>query len=78
LTTRRKIGCGASDSHKATAARVQTEEGWQEGHDRRPGLFLVLGFEEIHEDYGTPEFVKKYEGEGKKVELEGAGRRASC
>jgi hypothetical protein len=42
-----------------------------------PGEFLVLGFEEIHEDYRTPEFVQKYEGEGKKVELEGAGRRAS-
>jgi hypothetical protein len=37
-----------------------------------PGEFLVLGFEEIREDYRTPEFVKKYEGEGKKVELEGA------
>jgi hypothetical protein len=23
-----------------------------------PGEFLVLGFEEIHEDYRTPEFVK--------------------
>jgi len=34
----------------------------QKGHfDLRgmnPGEFLVLGFEEIHEDYRTPEFVK--------------------
>ena len=36
-----------------------------------PREFLVLGFEEIREDYCTPEFAKKYEGEGEKVELEG-------
>jgi hypothetical protein len=35
-----------------------------------PGEFLVLAFEEMQEDYRTPEFVKKYEGNGEKVELE--------
>ena len=32
VATRRRIGRETSDSHKATAARVQAEEGWQEGH----------------------------------------------
>jgi hypothetical protein len=41
-----------------------------------PGEFLVLAFEEIQEDYRTPEFVKKYEGKGEKVELEEGGKKS--
>ena len=40
-----------------------------------PGEFLVLAFEEMQEDYRTPEFVKKYEGKGEKMELEEGGKK---
>jgi hypothetical protein len=41
-----------------------------------PGEFLVLAFQEMREDYRTPEFVKKYEGNGEKVELEEGGKKS--
>ena len=41
-----------------------------------PGEFLVLAFEEIQEDHRTPEFLKKYEGKGEKVELEEGGKKS--
>lgn len=41
-----------------------------------PGEFLVLAFEEMQEDYHTPEFVKKYEGNGEKLELEEGGKKS--
>lgn len=36
----------------------------------------MLPFEEIQEDYRTPEFSKKYEGKGEKVELKQGGRKS--
>jgi hypothetical protein len=41
-----------------------------------PGRFLVLAFEEMRENYRLPEFAKKYEGKGQKVELEEGGRKS--
>jgi len=41
-----------------------------------PGEFLVLAFEEIQEDYRTPEFVKKYEGKGEKVDLQEGAKKS--
>ena len=41
-----------------------------------PGEFLVLAFEEMQEDYRTPEFVKKYDGKGEKVALEEGGKKS--
>jgi len=38
--------------------------------------FLVLALEEMQEDYGTPEFAKKYEGNGEKAELEDGGKKS--
>lgn len=41
-----------------------------------PGSFLVLAFEEMRENYRSPEFAKKYEGKGQKVELEEGGKKS--
>ena len=41
-----------------------------------PGGFLVLAFEEMRENYRLPEFAKRYEGKGQKVELEQGGRKS--
>jgi len=41
-----------------------------------PGRFLVLAFEEMRENYRLPEFAKKYEGKGQKVELEEGERKS--
>jgi Carboxypeptidase regulatory-like domain len=41
-----------------------------------PGGFLVLAFEEMRENYRSPEFAKRYEGKGQKVELEPGGRKS--
>jgi len=41
-----------------------------------PGEFLVLAFDEMQENYRTPEFAKKYEGKGEKVELEEGGKKS--
>jgi protocatechuate 3,4-dioxygenase beta subunit len=41
-----------------------------------PGGFLVLAFEEMHENSRLPEFAKKYEGKGETVELEEGGRKS--
>ncbi len=35
-----------------------------------PGKFIVLAFEELQGNYRAPEFAKKYEGKGEKVELD--------
>jgi protocatechuate 3,4-dioxygenase beta subunit len=35
-----------------------------------PGQFIVLAFEELQGNYRAPEFAKKYEGKGEKVELD--------
>jgi len=55
----------------------RTEEG---GHfllrGMNPGGFLVLAFEEMHQNFRSPEFAKKYEGKGEKVELEEGGRKS--
>ena len=40
-----------------------------------PGGFLALAFGEVHENYRSPEFAKRYEGKGQKVELEKGGRK---
>ena len=40
------------------------------------GGFLVFAFEEMHENFRSPEFAKKYEGKGEKVELEEGGRKS--
>jgi hypothetical protein len=34
-----------------------------------PGQFIVLAFEELRGNYRAPEFAKKYQGKGEKVEL---------
>lgn len=52
------------------------EKGHFELRGMNPGEFLVLAFEEIQEDYRTPEFVKQYEGNAEKVELEEGGRKS--
>jgi hypothetical protein len=41
-----------------------------------PGEFMVLAFEEMQSNYRTPEFAKKYEGKGEKVELEEGGKKS--
>lgn len=41
-----------------------------------PGGFLVLAFEDRHENLRSPEFAQKYEGKGEKVELEQGGRKS--
>jgi hypothetical protein len=41
-----------------------------------PGDFLVLAFEEMRENYRLPEFAKRYEGKGQKLELEQGGRKS--
>jgi hypothetical protein len=41
-----------------------------------PGGFLVLAFEEMRENYRLPEFAKRYEGKGQKVELQQGGRKS--
>jgi hypothetical protein len=41
-----------------------------------PGGFLVLAFEEMRENYRSPEFAKRYEGKGQRVELEQGGRKS--
>jgi hypothetical protein len=41
-----------------------------------PGGFLALAFGEVHENYRSPEFAKRYEGKGQKVELEPGGRKS--
>jgi hypothetical protein len=41
-----------------------------------PGEFMVLAFEELQGDYRAPEFAKKYEGKGKKVELDEGGKKS--
>lgn len=40
-----------------------------------PGEFIVLALEEMHRNYRTPEFAKKYGGKGEKVELEESGKK---
>jgi Carboxypeptidase regulatory-like domain len=35
-----------------------------------PGQFIVLAFEELQENYRAPEFAKKYQGKGEKVDLD--------
>lgn len=41
-----------------------------------PGEFMVLAFEELQGDYRTPEFAKKYEEKGKKVELDEGSKKS--
>lgn len=41
-----------------------------------PGGFMVLAFEELQGDYRAPEFAKKYEGQGEKVELDEGGKKS--
>jgi hypothetical protein len=41
-----------------------------------PGGFLVLAFEQMRENFRSPEFAKKYEGKGEKVELEEGGKKS--
>jgi Carboxypeptidase regulatory-like domain len=41
-----------------------------------PGKFIVLAFEEMQGNYRTPEFAKKYEGKGEKVELDEGGKKS--
>src|SRR5208337_3939800 len=40
-----------------------------------PGEFRVLAFEEMQENYRSPEFAKKYEGKGEKVQLEEVAKK---
>jgi hypothetical protein len=40
-----------------------------------PGEFTVLAFEELQGNYPAPEFAKKYEGKGEKVELDEGGQK---
>ena len=41
-----------------------------------PGEFVVLAFEEMQGNYRAPEFAKKYEGKGEKVELNEGGKKS--
>jgi Carboxypeptidase regulatory-like domain len=41
-----------------------------------PGVFMVLAFEEMGGNYRAPEFAKKYEGKGEKVELEEGSKKS--
>src|SRR5215472_14098651 len=41
-----------------------------------PGGFLVLAFEEMQENVRSPEFARKYEGKGEKLELEEGARKS--
>jgi len=41
-----------------------------------PGEFMVLAFEELQGNYRAPEFAKKYEGKGEKVELDEGGKKS--
>jgi Carboxypeptidase regulatory-like domain len=41
-----------------------------------PGEFLVLAFDELRDNYRTPEFVKKYEGKGEKAELDEGAKKS--
>lgn len=52
------------------------EKGHFDLRGMNPGEFLVLAFEEIEEDYRTPEFVKRFEGKGEKVELEEGAKKS--
>jgi hypothetical protein len=40
-----------------------------------PGVFMVLAFEEMDGNYRAPEFAKKYEGKGEKVELDEGSKK---
>jgi hypothetical protein len=41
-----------------------------------PGVFMVLAFEEMEGNYRAPEFAKKYEGKGEKVELDEGSKKS--
>jgi hypothetical protein len=41
-----------------------------------PGEFVVLAFEELAGNYRAPEFAKKYEEKGEKVELEEGSKKS--
>jgi hypothetical protein len=41
-----------------------------------PGDFIVFAFEEMQGNYRSPEFAKKYEGKGEKVQLEEGGKKS--
>jgi hypothetical protein len=46
------------------------EKGHFELRGMNPGQFVVLAFQEMQGDYRSPEFAKKYESQGEKVELD--------
>ncbi len=41
-----------------------------------PGEFIVFAFDELQGNYRAPEFAKKYEGKGEKVELDEGGKKS--
>jgi hypothetical protein len=40
-----------------------------------PGSYVVLAFEELQEDVRQPDFLKRYDRKGGKVEVEEGGRK---
>jgi protocatechuate 3,4-dioxygenase beta subunit len=69
-------GSGKLGRPDAYQLGVSEENGHFQLRGLNPGGFLVFAFEEMHENFRSPEFAKKYEGKGEKVELE-EGRRKS-
>ena len=55
---------------------VSDESGHFAMRGMNPGGFLVLAFEEMRENYRFPEFAKRQEGRGQKVDLEQGGRKS--
>ena len=55
---------------------VSDESGHFAVRGMNPGGFQVLAFEEMRENYRLPEFAKRYEGKGQKLELEQGGRKS--
>lgn len=55
---------------------VSDESGHFAVRGMNPGGFQVLAFQEMRENYRLPEFAKRDEGKGQKVELEQGGRKS--
>ena len=55
---------------------VSDENGHVPLRGLNPGGFLVLAFEEMQENVRSPEFARKYEGKGEKLELEEGARKS--